>query len=656
MRQEHIGPYQVTGVIGEGGMGQVLHAVDRKMGREVAIKVIHASLLGKTSIVQRAQRELQALVALSGHPNVVTVYDYVPEPFAIVMELLRGGSLADRIRKAGGPLPLDQVFRYAKPILNALQYAHDQGLLHRDMKPANVMIVGLGREEAVKVMDFGLTGFVGGASGLTRTGTRMGTPAYMAPEQHLGRACDERTDVYSFGVSLFEMCTGRQPFPESLGSDYQIAQAHVERPVPLPSSLNPKLPAGMDAVIGRCTAKEPERRYASCAEVLADIERVERGVRVEAFEHVPQAAQALRAPTVHEEANAEWPVRRHVPWGVVLGVAAAAVVLGGIVAIVTSSAKRDPNVTKREEAKKAVTLETKEAGAKEVEPVSERAEPSVPSKELPAALPPPQPVCARQCAGRSCGPDGCGGDCGKCSANQACNAAGICQCVPQCAGKQCGPDGCGGSCWKDQGGEECEWPGQCEGFCPERPEQCENGQCVEAPVPSGMVMVTGGRFTRGGSGKPNAPETEVMLSYYAIDEYLQTGSGNIVWDDADRACRQRGLLLASEAQWESAAVKGHFSRATGGGYSREAEWVRDWYGKDNYGHPWGVDPVADSIGQADYRPGVTAKYLRRGETKSDYCRVCRGNPYGSCTDWQRCRSFWMPDNAANYGWRCVKEY
>ena len=276
---QSIGPYAVVDMLGEGGMGQVLRCVDPKTGHHVAVKVLNPALMGNTKVVQRFERELQVMLALRSHPNIVTVLDYVSDPFALVMEMLAGETMHDRLQRSGG-LPLDELYRFFKQILEAVDFAHEEGVLHRDIKSANVMLVRLGAQDHVKVMDFGLAGFVVGSQ-LTRAGTRMGTPAYMAPEQHLGGQITRMTDVYSLGALLFELATGVVPYPDTdTTTDYALMKQHIEAPIPLASSLRPGLPASVDEMVLRAMQKAASGRYPTCAAFLADLRNVERGVEV----------------------------------------------------------------------------------------------------------------------------------------------------------------------------------------------------------------------------------------------------------------------------------------------------------------------------------------------------------------------------------------
>lgn len=283
-----IGPYQVLGLIGEGGMGQVLRALDPKLQREVAIKVLSPALVGNARLQERFQRELQALLSLRAHPNIVTVFDFVEQPFAVVMELLQGQTLQDILARERGIQDPVRALKMFHAIVSAVGFAHENGILHRDIKSANVMVVRLGSQEVIKVMDFGLCGFVGDESGLTRAGTRMGTPAYMPPEQHLGHGVDGRSDIYSLGILLFEMVTGRLPFDESRHTDYELMRAHIEEPMPSPATFRPDLPRSVVQVILHATQKRPEQRFQSCQELLAAIEALQRGQDID-YGHVAGA-------------------------------------------------------------------------------------------------------------------------------------------------------------------------------------------------------------------------------------------------------------------------------------------------------------------------------------------------------------------------------
>jgi serine/threonine protein kinase/tetratricopeptide (TPR) repeat protein len=303
---ETIDRFQIRGLLGEGGMGQVLHGFDPKMGQDVAIKVIHPALMTRSKVYARATRELQVMLSLRAHPNIVTVLDYVERPFAVVMEFLKGENLHDTLTALGAGLPYDDALRYGLEMVDAIGFAHQQGVLHRDIKPGNVMLVQLGTKRKVKILDFGLAGFLQDDQDtkLTRDGARLGTPGYMAPEQHLGQSVDARTDVYAAGIVLFEMFTGKTPFYQHASSEYETTRAQLEFPMLRPSQLTSDLPPDLDAIILKATARNMEERYPSCEALASDLEALQRGRPVsvsaaaalgEARSEVP--AQADAEPT-----------------------------------------------------------------------------------------------------------------------------------------------------------------------------------------------------------------------------------------------------------------------------------------------------------------------------------------------------------------------
>lgn len=267
MKSEILGHYRLRDRLGEGGMGEVWRAEDERTGALVALKIVHATLMSNPEVAQRARTELRALLALRGHPHVLTVLDFIEDPFAIVTEYLEGTSLAE-VLATTPQLPLPWVVSHFRDVVRAVAFAHARGILHRDLKPANVMLVDLGTEQAVKVLDFGLARLAQDRK-LTQTGQRMGTPDYMAPEQHLGQPVDERTDIYALGVLFYALLAGRPPFTgERFASDYAIMEAHIRQSLPSVRALRPDLPAWVDEVIARATAKNPADRPASCIALL----------------------------------------------------------------------------------------------------------------------------------------------------------------------------------------------------------------------------------------------------------------------------------------------------------------------------------------------------------------------------------------------------
>ncbi|WP_192582331.1 protein kinase domain-containing protein [Streptomyces triticiradicis] len=251
------GRYRIDAKLGSGGMAEVFRAYDTKLARTVALKVMLADLSSDDGYPARFRREAQAMAAIS-HPQVVAVHDMGDEPVPyIVMELVEGRSLADLLA-ARRHLPVTQALDLASQVLAGLAVAHAQGLVHRDIKPGNVLLAADG---TAKVADFGIARAAEGTGTiLTRTGLMIGTPHFMSPEQVLGRSgIDPRSDLYSVGVMLFQMLTGRLPFEADSG--YSIGYLHLTAPPPTLASLGVAAGPVVEAALARALAKDPDQRY-----------------------------------------------------------------------------------------------------------------------------------------------------------------------------------------------------------------------------------------------------------------------------------------------------------------------------------------------------------------------------------------------------------
>jgi serine/threonine protein kinase len=264
--------YRVLGVVGAGGMGVVYKAVHRLMDRVVALKVIHRRLTDRPGLVARFRREVRAAARLT-HPNIATAYDAdrAGDTHFLVMEYVAGTSL-DREVQRRGPLPVREACHYARQAALGLQHAHERGMVHRDVKPANLLLTPAGQ---VKVLDFGLAHVADGHD-LTATplpsGTVLGTPDYVAPEQARDPArADVRADVYGLGCTLYHLLTGRPPFPG--GTPLQKLLAHQECRPPVLTAARPDVPGALAAVVERMLAKDPARRHPTPAAVAADLAR-----------------------------------------------------------------------------------------------------------------------------------------------------------------------------------------------------------------------------------------------------------------------------------------------------------------------------------------------------------------------------------------------
>ena len=289
-----LGPYEIEGVLGVGGMGEVYRAHDPRLNRAVALKLLPPDVGADPERTARFKREAQAVAALN-HPYIVTIYSVEEAdgaPF-LTMELVEGQTLAEMI-PAGG-LTTDKLLRVAHGIAEALSAAHERGIVHRDLKPGNIMITVDGR---VKVLDFGLAKFRAVlansesttqlASDLTAEGRFLGTVAYMSPEQAEGKPVDQRSDIFSLGVMLHELATGQRPFKGNTSAS--LISSILKDTPPLVSDVKPALPRELARVIRRCLVKDPSRRYLSVLDPRNELEEIEQEVR----------SGELRAPGVAE--------------------------------------------------------------------------------------------------------------------------------------------------------------------------------------------------------------------------------------------------------------------------------------------------------------------------------------------------------------------
>lgn len=264
----NLGPYRIIEQLGMGGMATVYKAYQPSMDRYVAIKVLPRHFAQDPTFTGRFEQEAKTIAKLE-HARILPVYDYGEEDGItyIVMRLLDAGTLSELI--AQGPVPLEETARIIGQIAEGLDYAHSKGVLHRDVKPSNIMLDSSGN---VYITDFGITKLVEGTAQFTATGGLVGTPAYVSPEQGMGQPVDHRSDIYSLGVVLYEMVTGRTPFQAE--TPMAVVIKHINDPLPLPRSINPELPEAVERVILKTLAKRPDERYQSCGEMAAALQQM----------------------------------------------------------------------------------------------------------------------------------------------------------------------------------------------------------------------------------------------------------------------------------------------------------------------------------------------------------------------------------------------
>ncbi len=268
------GRYRIERKLGAGGMADVYLAEDQELGRRVAIKILNDRHAADDSFIERFRREAKNAAGLS-HPNIVSIYDRgeAEGTYYIAMEYLDGRSLKELI-VGRGPAPIKITIDYARQILAAVGFAHKHGIVHRDIKPHNVLV---GPEGRLKVTDFGIAR--SGASQMTEVGSIIGTAQYLSPEQARGAPVDQTSDLYSVGVVLYEMLTGQVPFTGD--TPLEIAMKHLSEVPKPPSELRPEVPHDLDSVVLRALAKDPSERYQSAEEMDADLARVAEGLPVD---------------------------------------------------------------------------------------------------------------------------------------------------------------------------------------------------------------------------------------------------------------------------------------------------------------------------------------------------------------------------------------
>jgi eukaryotic-like serine/threonine-protein kinase len=360
-------------LIGRGGMGEIYLAEDTELARKVVVKMLDAHLAGQEDLRRRFRREALTAAKLTGQPHIIAIYDvgeFNGRPF-IVMEYLSGGSLADRAR--AGPVSPGEALEWLEQAAEALDAAHERGVVHRDVKPANLLFSERGELE---VADFGIARAIDDTAGMTLAGTVMGTAGYLAPEQARGEPAGPASDRYALGVVAYELLTGGRPFER--GSETAEAAAHIHERVPPPSERGVGLPRSVDPVFDRALAKDPGTRYSSATELVAALAMALRPEQTAPTRALPVAAPTGPAPSPRTSRRPLWLMPL-----LVVGLLAA-LAGGGLAAYLATGGDEEPS---KKPAKRAhpVTVTQRETlpGATVVQTITT----TLPSTTAPALVP-----------------------------------------------------------------------------------------------------------------------------------------------------------------------------------------------------------------------------------------------------------------------------
>jgi len=415
-------------------MGEVYLAEHSVTGQRTALKCISPWLMQDPNVRKRFIEEARVMAAID-YPGIVRLLTFFEEMgrFFLVMEYVEGTSLQERMRTS--PLSLPEALAIASGVLDSLHHAHTrpQPVVHRDIKPANILLRPDGRPV---LADFGIAK-AAGRERLTRTRGIVGTYEYMSPEQIKGDAVSAATDIYSLGITLYEMLAGRVPFPQKTDSGLDCMNAHVGREVPPLENHRSDVPRVVLDAIYRSLEKEPQRRFSSAADMKGALAAESNSER-EAARACPPSAMRLPPSSLGTDRHQPSPAERQRgstsrwPWLVAIAALVAATA-AGLSALWLGSGDRHQKVAA----------------------VRKMDVPARPSEATAA------PSCKPECSGRQCGQDGCGAVCGTCEAGTECDASGKCSCAPQCGEKDCGEDGCGGTCGSCATGTLCS-EGRCE--------------------------------------------------------------------------------------------------------------------------------------------------------------------------------------------------
>jgi serine/threonine protein kinase len=289
---DKLGTFLIRAEIGRGGMGTIYFAMDTMLNREVALKVIHPQFADNQQLMERFKIEAMTQARLN-HPHIVTIFSFhrIENDYIIAMEYVEGRSLKELLQEKKQLHPVEAVDIIIQ-IAEGLRYAHKNNVIHRDIKPANILI---DKDGKVKISDFGIAKIFG-SQGLTKTGILLGTPWYTSPEQIQGKGIDFRTDLYSLGITFYEVLTGRVPFDSETNSEFQIQKAHLETPPPRPSIFNPEIGIKLEKIILMALQKKVEKRFQNARDMIDELRNIRNDMTKAGLTAFPDVTQKIVFP------------------------------------------------------------------------------------------------------------------------------------------------------------------------------------------------------------------------------------------------------------------------------------------------------------------------------------------------------------------------
>ena len=289
---DKLGHFLIQAEIGRGGMGTIYFAVDTMLNRDVALKIVHPQLADNQQLMERFKIEAMTQARLN-HPHIVMIFSFnkIENEYVIAMEYVEGRSLKELLQEKKQLHPAEAV-EIITQVAEGLRYAHSHNVIHRDIKPANILI---GKDGKVKISDFGIAKIFG-SQGLTKTGILVGTPWYTSPEQIVGKSIDFRTDLYSLGVTFYEVLTGRVPFDSETNSEFQIQKAHLETPPPRPSIYNPEIGIKLEKIILMTLQKKVEKRFQNARDLIDELHKIRSEMAKAGLTACPDVTQKIVSP------------------------------------------------------------------------------------------------------------------------------------------------------------------------------------------------------------------------------------------------------------------------------------------------------------------------------------------------------------------------